>query len=225
MIILTAVLSILPWTAGYARVLTLQQCRDSAMANNHELKIARQKMTVAGHDRKIAMSNYFPDISVSGAYMYNSRDIHLIPQEASDVLTGLGTPLQGTILNHIGDILNKIGNDIDSALELDTQNIFIGAVSVTQPVFTGGKIVAANKIASLAEELAQSQYDTGCRQLAAEVDKAYWQIVSISWKARLAEDYSELLQQMLHDTEILVNEGMATQADLLSVKVRFNECF
>ena len=223
MIILTAVLSILPWTAGYARVLTLQQCRDSAMANNHELKIARQKMTVAGHDRKIAMSNYFPDISVSGAYMYNSRDIHLIPQEASDVLTGLGTPLQGTILNHIGDILNKIGNDIDSALELDTQNIFIGAVSVTQPVFTGGKIVAANKIASLAEELAQSQYDTGCRQLAAEVDKAYWQIVSISWKARLAEDYSELLQQMLHDTEILVNEGMATQADLLSVKVRFNE--
>ena len=119
MIILTAVLSILPWTAGYARVLTLQQCRDSAMVNNRELKIARQKMTVAGHDRKIAMSNYFPDISVSGAYMYNSRDIHLIPQEASDVLTGLGTPLQGTILNHIGDILNKIGNDIDSALELE----------------------------------------------------------------------------------------------------------
>ena len=213
MIILTAMLSILPWTAGYARVLTLQQCRDSAMANNHDLKIARQKMTVAGHDRKIAMSNYFPDISVSGAYMYNSRDIHLIPQEASDVLTGLGTPLQGTILNHIGDILNKIGNDIDSALELDTQNIFIGAVSVTQPVFTGGKIVAANKITALAEELAQSQYDTGCRQLAAEVDKAYWQIVSISWKARLAEDYSELLQQMLHDTEIMVNEGMATQSN------------
>ena len=212
-IILTAVLSILPWTAGYSRVLTLQQCRDSAMANNQDLKIARQKVTVAGHDRKIAMSNvaghdrkiamsnYFPDISVSGAYMYNSRDIHLIPQEASDVLTGLGTPLQGTILNHIGDILNKIGNDIDSALELDTQNIFIGAVSVTQPVFTGGKIVAANKIASLAEELAQSQYDTGCRQLAAEVDKAYWQIVSISWKEKLARDYSDLLQQMLHDTE------------------------
>lgn len=222
-IILTAVLSILPWTAGYARVLTLQQCRDSAMANNQDLKIARQKVTVAGHDRKIAMSNWFPDISVSGAYMYNSRDIHLIPQEASDALTGLGTPLQGTMLNKIGDILNGIGNDINSALELDTQNIFIGAVSVKQPVFTGGKIVAANKIASLAEELAQSQYDTGCRQLAAEVDKAYWQIVSISWKEKLARDYSDLLQQMLHDTEIMVNEGMATQADLLSVKVRSNE--
>ena len=222
-IILTAVLSILPWTAGYSQVLTLQQCRDSAMANNQDLKIARQKVTVAGHDRKIAMSNWFPDISVSGAYMYNSRDIHLIPQEASDVLTGLGTPLQGTMLNKIGDILNGIGNDINSALELDTQNIFIGAVSVKQPVFTGGKIVAANKIASLAEELAQSQYDTGCRQLAAEVDKAYWQIVSISWKEKLARDYSDLLQQMLHDTELMVNEGMATQSDLLSVKVRANE--
>ena len=204
-------------------MLTLQQCRDSAMANNQDLKIARQKVTVAGHDKKIAMSNWFPDISVSGAYMYNSRDIHLIPQEASDALTGLGTPLQGTMLNKIGDILNGIGNDINSALELDTQNIFIGAVSVKQPVFTGGKIVAANKIASLAEELAQSQYDTGCRQLAAEVDKAYWQIVSISWKEKLARDYSDLLQQMLHDTEIMVNEGMATQADLLSVKVRSNE--
>ena len=224
-IILTAVLSVLPWTGGDAQTLTLQQCRDSAMANNYDLKIARQKITMAGCDRKIAMSNRFPDISVSGAYMYNSRDIHLIPQEASDVLTGLGTPLQGTMLNKIGDILNGIGNDINSALELDTQNIFIGAVSVKQPVFTGGKIVAANRIALLAEELAQAQYDTGCRQLAAEVDKAYWQIVSISWKEKLARDYSDLLQQMLHDTELMANEGMATQADLLSVKVKANKAY
>ena len=76
-IIPALLLAILPGTAG-AVTLTLQQCRDSAIANNSGLKIARQKIEIAGYDRKIALANYFPDISASGAYMYNSRNLNLL---------------------------------------------------------------------------------------------------------------------------------------------------
>ena len=101
--------------------------------------------------------------------------------------------------------------------------MFVGAVSLQQPVFMGGKIVNANKMARLAEELAQSQYDTQYRTVVSEVDNAYWQIVSIANKQKLAQEYSGLLEMMLHDTEVMVAEGVATQADLLSVKVKANE--
>lgn len=254
--VLAAVLSVsaIAGNAGAEEVMTLQQCRDSAIANNFNLKIARKQMEMAEHDRKTAMANYFPDISVSGAYMYNSRSIDLLSQETSEALSGMGTSAQEKLLSRLDGLLsdtmlgqilknnpellrmigkmgtddiagslNAIGSEISDALELDTRNMFIGAVSLKQPVFMGGKIVNANKIAVLAEELAASVYDTGYSQAVSEVDNAYWQIVSISGKRRLAMDYAELLRQMLHDTEILEAEGIATQSDLLSVKVKANE--
>ncbi len=119
--------------------------------------------------------------------------------------------------------VNAIGAEIDKAFELDIKNMFVGAISLQQPVFMGGKIVNANKMARLAEELAQSQYDTQYRTVVSEVDNAYWQIVSIANKQKLAQEYSGLLEMMLHDTEVMVAEGVATQADLLSVKVKANE--
>ena len=94
--VLAAVLSVsaIAGNAGAEEVMTLQQCRDSAIANNFNLKIARKQMEMAEHDRKTAMANYFPDISVSGAYMYNSRSIDLLSQETSDALSGMGTSAQ-----------------------------------------------------------------------------------------------------------------------------------
>ena len=57
-----AFLLLLPFAAGAAEVMTLQQCRDSAVRNNISLKMAQQKVSMAGYDRKIAMANYFPGI-------------------------------------------------------------------------------------------------------------------------------------------------------------------
>ena len=253
--LIAAVLPVLfPLAAGATDVMTLQQCRDSAVANNNELKIAKQKIKVAEYDRKIALANWFPNISATGAYMYNTRNIDLLPESSADALTGLGSSAQASLQEGIGKLLsnpamgqiiqnspelqrligslsavdiatplNAVGNDIAQAFELDVHNVFVGAVSLQQPVFMGGKIAAANKMAAMAEELSISQYETEHDKVIGEVDKAYWQTVSISGKKKLAEDYSGLLRRMLHDTEIMVAEGMATQADLLSVKVQANE--
>lgn len=251
---MAATLALLPLLTQAREVMTLQQCRDSAIANNKNLKIAAQKVEIAGHDRKIALANYFPNISASAAYMYNSRNIDLLTSGQSETLANLGSSMQEALQSGLGGLLsdpsfsqilqknpellqllgnlssadiagpvNAIGAEIDKAFELDIKNMFVGAVSLQQPVFMGGKIVNANKMAMLAEELAQSQYDTRYREVVSEVDNAYWQIVSIANKRKLAQDYSGLLEMMLHDTDVMVAEGIATQADLLSVKVKANE--
>ena len=254
-ILIVALLSVTAaWTASAADIMTLQQCRDSAVANNNDLKIAKQKIAVAHYDRKTALANYFPNISATGAYVYNTRNLSLLPEGPADALSGLGTSAQNSLQESIGRLLsspslgqilgshpeilellgslssadiatplNTIGSEIASAFELDIRNVFAGAVSLQQPVFTGGKIVAANKMAVLAEELAETQYETEHDKVIGAVDDAYWQIVSLCGKKKLAEDYAALLQTMLRDTEILMEEGMATKADLLSVKVQANE--
>lgn len=119
--------------------------------------------------------------------------------------------------------LNEIGTQINDALHLDIKNVYVGAVTVEQPVFVGGKIIAANKMASLAEDLSKAQYDTEYDKTIIETDNAYWQIVSIAAKRNLAQTYSDLLQQMLTDAGIAVEAGTATESDLLSIKVKANE--
>ena len=125
-----------------------------------------------------------------------------------------------------GDISNAItalGTELDDLLHPDTHNMFLGAVSLQQPVFMGGKIVNANRMAKLAEELSRSQYDQEYQDLLITVDQAYWQVVSISNKKKLAENFADLLEKMEHDVNISVKEGVATESDALAIKVKANE--
>lgn len=54
-------------------------------------------------------------------------------------------------------------------------------------------------------------------------DQVYWQVVSLSNKKKLAESYVALLEKLNHDVNLMVNEGVATKADGLSVMVKLNE--
>ena len=119
--------------------------------------------------------------------------------------------------------LNQVGNSLVDALRTDTRNIFAGAVTLTQPLYMGGKIRAYNKITKYAEELARQQHSTGMQEVILNTDQAYWQVVSLVHKKKLAEGYLELLKKLESDVDKMINEGVATKADGLSVKVKVNE--
>lgn len=256
-LICTAAVMMLPLYMSGQETLTLDQCREMAIKNNKALDQARTKVEMAGYDRKIARANYYPNISATGAYMYNQKSIALINDELSGKLTGTGTALHQQFTTKMteileglaqlpggpeliqdpkvqaligalskGDISNAItalGTELDDLLHPDTHNMFLGAVSLQQPVFMGGKIVNANRMAKLAEELSRSQYDQEYQDLLITVDQAYWQVVSISNKKKLAENFADLLEKMEHDVNISVKEGVATESDALAIKVKANE--
>ena len=119
--------------------------------------------------------------------------------------------------------MNAIGADIDKALHPDLHNIWIGAVTVQQPLFVGGKIIYSNQMAALAEDLAESKYDMQYADILTDVDQAYWQIVSIANKRKLAQSYAELLHQMEDDVRKSIEAGVATESDALQIKVKANE--
>lgn len=87
----------------------------------------------------------------------------------------------------------------------------------------GGKIRAYNKITRYAEELARQQHNSGMQEVILSTDQAYWQVVSLANKKKLAEGYLELLQKLESDIDKMIAEGVATKADGLSVKVKVNE--
>ena len=126
-------------------------------------------------------------------------------------------------LPDIATPINAIGQDIDNALHPNLHNIWVGAITVQQPVFVGGKIIYSNQMAVLAQQLSEAKYDMKEADVLLDVDQAYWQIISIANKKKLAESYVELLEEMEKDVQTAVNAGVSTESDLLQVRVKANE--
>ncbi len=228
-------------------MLTLDSCRAMALKNNKELRISAEKINVAHYEKKAAFTNYLPKIAAMGTYMCTQKEISLLSNDQKGALSNIGTVAQGSLqetfqqlaasspelgallqplaplIPGIGSKLNGIGQGLVDALHTDTRNMYAGAVTLTQPIFMGGKIVAYNKITQYAEQLAKSQHATGMQDIILSTDQAYWQVISLINKKKLAESYLKLVQQLDSDVDKMITEGVATKADGLSVKVKVNE--
>ena len=187
------------------RTLTLDECRSLAIQNNKELQIAGEKVRVAGYDKQAALTKYFPQVSAMGTYMRNQKDINLLDDKT---VAGLGKLLP---------------IDVGAFTHLDIQDVWLGNVSLVQPVFMGGKIIAYNQITKYAKELAQSMNDLKLQDVIYKTDEAYWQVVSLVNKKKLADSYVSLLRKMDIDVQALIEEGVATQVDGMSVRVKLNQ--
>ena len=225
-------------------ILSLDSCRALALANNKDLLISNEKINAAHYQRKAAFTNYLPSFSATGAYMRNQKEFSLLNADQKAALSGLGTSLAGP-LEQAGGIIaqlhpelaskipelgasltsafNNAGSSLVDALRTDTRNVYAGAVTLTQPLYMGGKIRAYNKITQYAEELARQQHQGGMQEVIMSTDQAYWQVISLVNKKKLAEGYLKLLQQLDSDVEKMIAEGVATKADGLSVRVKVNE--
>ncbi len=87
----------------------------------------------------------------------------------------------------------------------------------------GGKIRAYNQIAGLSEQLAKSKRSGEVQNVILATDEAYWQIISLVNRKKLADKYVQTLQKFLKDVELMHTTGVATKADVLSVRVKLNE--
>ena len=200
------------------RMLTLAECRNLAIQNNKELQISGEKIKMADNEKKAAFTKYFPQLSANGAYMWNQKDINLLDMGtlSSSLSSSLGGLAQLPMIQHLMSGVNDMQH-------LDVQNIWVGNVSLVQPVFMGGKIVNYNQITKFAKQLAESMNNLQLQDLIYKTDETYWQVISLVNKKKLADAYVDLLRKMDSDVTAMIYEGVATEADGLSVKVKLNE--
>ena len=220
--------------------LSLDSCRALALANNKDLLISNEKINAAHYQHKAAFTNYLPSFSATGTYMRNQKEFSLLNNDQKAALSGLGTNLAGPLQQAAGIIaqlhpeiasqipalgasltsaFNEAGSSLVDALRTDTRNVYAGTITLTQPLYMGGKIRAYNKITKYAEELAQQQHQGGMQEVIMSTDQAYWQVISLVNKKKLAEGYLKLLQQLDSDVEKMIAEGVATKADMTLTKV------
>ena len=136
-------------------------------------------------------------------------------QQMASIFDGMGQAL--------GQAGNQAGQKVVDAFRTDTRNMWAGAVMLRQPVYMGGAITAANRMADISEQLASNQYELQEINTRYNIDQTYWLVVSLQEKQDLAEQYLKLVQKLDDDVHKMIKEGVATRADGLKVDVKVNE--
>ena len=238
-------LVLLPMTGGAQRVLTLDSCRAMALRNNKQIGVARVKQEVNANLRKSARTQYLPRVNALGGYLWMNKEISILNDDQKSTLNNMGTNLTTGLQNALSPLtsalpastqakmaqdmaqlagtINQIGAGVVDAFRTDTRHTVAGSVVVTQPVYMGGAIVAANKIADINEEMAENSLEMKRQHTLYNIDLAYWQVVSLRYKEKLAESYVELVRKLKGDVQRMIDLGLATKGDGLTVSVRVNE--
>ena len=184
-----------------------------------------KEISLLSDDQKKALSNMGTSLTTAVGPDIPAA-LSMLPQDMVSQLVQSGlTPevIQQQLLPSAANALNAKGQQIVNLFRTDTRNMFAGAVMLTQPVFMGGAIVALNKMADIGEEMAANSAENVRQTTLYSIDQAYWQVVSLRHKQKLAQGYLSLVKKLDDDVQKMIREGVATRAEGLSVSVKVNE--
>ena len=197
-------------------VLSLKQCREMALQYNKEMAASARQTESARYMAKSYKGNFFPNFTASGTGIYSSASGHYGIE---------GGNLPVFMPNSSGQFLPNGGFSYFPGIDLKYKIglIYMGGVEVEQPLYMGGKIMAAYKMSVLGKEMAQMNETLTATTVILNTDKAYAQVVKAREMKNVADRYHTVLVELHKNVESAYRHGLKPQNDVLKVQVKLNE--
>lgn len=228
-IIITALLaSVMPLHYVAAQnPLSLEECRAMAIENNKQMQAARFTVDKTRFDVRAYKANYLPQFTLQGGYLLKDSKLNKTI-EGGYLPTFVPDGSGGMVPNIVGEIN---GNPVfgqyayfpDMELELKMNNTLIAGVNVLQPVYTGGKLNAGNRMTKKGHEIARLNEKLTRSEVIVLTDEAYWQHVQANEMVEVAKKYMETVSELYINVSDAFAAGIKSRNDLLKVQVSLNE--
>lgn len=108
-------------------------------------------------------------------------------------------------------------------MELRMRGTYMAGVNLTQPIYTGGKILTGHRLARIGEEAAAEQLRMTRMDVLVEADNAYWTYIAVGRKARMLESYHAQMDTLYRQTETALAAGLATENELLRIEAKCSD--
>ena len=108
-------------------------------------------------------------------------------------------------------------------MSLQTRGTYLAGINVTMPLYVGGQLTAANRLAQIGQTVSEEQLRKARMQVIADVDNAYFTLISVHSKVQMLEAYARQMQGLYDQVQLAVNVQMATENDLLRISTKQNE--
>jgi outer membrane protein TolC len=209
--------------------LTLEQCRQLALENNTSLSIALRNKEKAEYTVKAYRANFFPKISASGNFLYSDTKMKAslpgdyLPAFVPDPVTGELTPDILTVGADGSPVFRQYAYFPGMDFSLSLNNSWTAGIRAEQPVYTGGKITSAYKMAQIGDKIAGLGRELSRAEVIVKVDEAYWTYVQTRELVALALSYQRVVTELLKDVQNAHAVGLKHRNDVLKVQVKVND--
>lgn len=105
-------------------------------------------------------------------------------------------------------------------MEMSMKGMYMAGITLQQPVYAGGKIVNANKMAKTGVAISEENKRLTRINTLVEVEQTYWMYVSVAEKVKLLTQYTQLLDSLHQQVSSFFELKMATAQDLHKVRTR-----
>jgi len=198
-----------------AKALTLEKCKELALANNAKMKNSRLEIEAADQIRRAARTKYYPNIS-AGTMSFRARE-NMIEKG----LNGGNLPVYDGNLANLASA-SQFAFFPPMSLGM-LKRADIGTVTVTYPVYTGGRIKNGNKLAGLGVEVSKFKSRLSNNEVMLKTEEQYWQIVSFYEKLSTIERFDKLISSLRKQVEDAYQSGVVMKNDVLKVKLKQSE--
>ena len=110
-----------------------------------------------------------------------------------------------------------------TGMELAMRGTYMAGLTLTQPIYTGGKISVGRQMARLGRQIADQQLRMTRMDVLVDADNAYWSYIAVRRKVRMLESYSTQMDTIYKQTSSAVAAGMAIENDLLRIEAKRTE--
>ncbi|MCL1937313.1 MAG: TolC family protein [Candidatus Azobacteroides sp.] len=216
-------------TVHAQQIMTLEKCRELALANNKSVTIAARNKEKAEYTQKAYVANYFPKISASGNYLYTNMALNktlsgnYLPTFVPDPATGQLVPNILTMNPDGTPIFKEYAYFPDMDISLKLNGTWMAGVSAEQPIYTGGKITSAYKMSKIGNEIAGLNQKLTHADIIVKTDEAYWTYVQTNELLKVALSYQKVVTEVLRNVQDAQEVGLKHRNDVLKVQVKVNE--
>jgi outer membrane protein len=187
--------------------LTLEWCVRTALNRNPGLRAAETETRSAREDSKQALSSFLPSLDVSGSFKRQST----VPKlEIPSITLPFGGGTAFSIFPGGG-------------MELGLRDNYDFRMTVSQPIFTGFRLINRKKMTNAIEESKHLEEAQKRNELILKVETAFGTALKAGKVLDIAKSGRDQVGAHLSDVGHLFDQGIAKKDELLKAKVRLTE--
>ena len=192
LIIWLAMLSIS--SAWAQRTLTLEEAIKVALENNKSIQISKSNLNIAKSRIIQSRSNFLPHLGFNSTYTWWEKG------QKIEMPAGVFGPEP-------------------ISMSLDFTEDYVAAFSLSQPLFTSGRIRQSYKISELGLKIAEEDYKDQEQKVIFSVKKAFYDLVLAQQFVGVTEEALSLAEEHSRITKLRFNAGEASEFEVLRAEV------
>lgn len=194
-----------PLLSQVAQQVTFDEALSTALLNNNLLNAAKSQINKAEGLKKESFSYYLPQVDLTLNYSKTDNPVYVFMGKLTQERFGMSDFAIASLNNP------------------DPLQNYQGRITLTLPLFTGGKIRAYNRASNYGIEVSKNQYEDAKAKVKKGVTEAFYGAILARKAVKVFEEAFKTVKAHEERISAMHKEGLVLDSDLLRIRVYLSD--